>query len=658
MNVEKRRKLTLKTLEPSENLTKLLAMLPADPGVYIFKNSAGEIIYIGKALSLRSRVRSYWNSNAWGERPKLAVMMPKVADLETILTNSEKEALLLERTLVRKHMPKYNVSLKDDKRYPWLAITYDEKFPRLVMVRDPRKYRPDHPKAKVFGPYVETGNMWQTVRILRKVFPMRQRRTPFFKDRPCLNYHMGLCLGPCQNLVDETFYNHMVAQVELFLSGRQSEAVEQMQKEMEVHSDSLQYEEAAKIRDRLALLKSILEKQQVFYQDHTVNLDVIAEAHTDKVILLYMMRLREGKLIDSEAFDLPLHEKTRYDEAFQSFVEQYYAEAEDISLPKEVLLQHTFEGVHVLSELLTQRARRHSVKFQVPQKGDKAKLLEMARKNALSAMEKQLTDESETNARVLDLLTRLKDELNLQRPPKRIECFDISNIQGTDNVASMVVFENAFAKKSDYRLFKIRSVEGAANDFASMKEVVMRRYKRLVEDQRPLPDLIIIDGGKGQLGAAMESLRELGIEGDVDVVGLAKRQEEVYLPGKSAPELLPRRGESLHLLQRVRDEAHRFAVTYHRKRRAKRTIQSQMDQLPGVGPGRRKLLLDHFGSYDQLCSATLDEIKSVAGLPKNLADKIFKTLHHDETIQTTERTDRAESDEGIESVEGIERAEA
>jgi excinuclease ABC subunit C len=608
-------------------------LLPADPGVYVFKNAVGDIIYIGKALSLRSRVKSYFNSNAWSERPKLAVMMPKVADIETILTNSEKEALLLERTLVRKHMPRYNVSLKDDRRYPWLAITYDEKFPRLIMVRDPRRYRSEHPQNKVFGPYVETGNMWQTVRILRKVFPMRQRKAPFFKDRPCLNYHMGLCLGPCQNLVEEPFYNHMVAQVELFLSGRQSEAVGEMHKEMEVHSEALEFEEAAKIRDRIVLLKAILEKQQVFFQDHTVNLDVISEAHTDKVILLYMMRLREGKLVDSEAFDIALTEKTRFDEAFQSFIEQYYAEAEDVSLPKEVLLQHTFEGVNALAELLTSRAPKHSVKLAVPQKGDKARLLEMARKNALAALDKQLKDESETDARVLDLLTRLKDELKLSKPPRRIECFDISNIQGTDNVASMVVFENCIAKKSDYRLFKIRSVEGEPNDFASMKEVVMRRYKRIVEDGKTLPDLVIIDGGKGQLGAALEALDELGVEEDLEIVGLAKRQEEVYLPGKSDPELLPRRSDALYLLQRVRDEAHRFAVTFHRKRRAKRSIQSRMDLLPGVGPSRRKLLLDHFGSFDQLRSATLDEIKSVAGLPKNVADKIFKTLHDAETAE-------------------------
>lgn len=640
----------MKTSEPSESISKLLALLPAEPGVYVFKNAEGEIIYIGKALSLRSRVRSYWNANAWYERPKLAVMMPKVADFETILTNSEKEALLLERTLVRKHMPKYNVSLKDDKRYPWLAITYDEKFPRLVMVRDPRKYRPDHPKAKIFGPYVETGNMWQTVRILRRVFPMRQRRTPFFKDRPCLNYHMGLCLGPCQNLVDEEFYNHMVGQVELFLSGRQSEAVAEMQREMEAKSDALEFEEAAKLRDRLGLLRSILEKQQVFFQDHTVSLDVIAESHTEKVILFCLMRLREGKLIGSETFDIPLQEKTRYDEAFQSFVEQYYAEAEDISLPREILLQHTFEGVGALAELLSQRAPRHSVKLIVPQKGDKAKLLEMARKNSISALEKQLVDESQTNARVLDLLTRLKDELNLQKPPKRIECFDISNIQGTDNVASMVVFENAVAKKADYRVFKIRSVEGEPNDFASMKEVVTRRYKRVLEDSKPLPDLVIIDGGKGQLNAALEALDELGIEsGDLDIVGLAKRQEEVYLPGKSDPELLPRRSEALHLLQRVRDEAHRFAVTFHRKRRAKRSIQSQMDMLPGIGPNRRKLLLDHFGSFDGLRAATLDELKSVKGLPKSLAEKIFKTLHNVE--ETAERTERTEGTEGAEVAE-------
>jgi excinuclease ABC subunit C len=620
----------VKTFSPSEQISQQLASLPDAPGVYIFKDADGDRIYIGKALSLRNRVRSYWNDNSWRERPKLAVMMPKVHSLETIVTNSEKEALLLEATLVRQHLPRYNVALKDDKRYPWLAITYGEPFPRLIMVRDPARYRKENPKAKIFGPYVETGQMWETVRILRRVWPMRQRRKPLFRDRPCMNYHIGLCLGPCQKLVEEVFYNHMVSQVEMFLSGRQREAVSHMQKEMESASQAMKYEDAALLRDRITALKTVVEKQQVFFQDQSVSNDIIGEAHTDKHFMLCMMRIREGKLIGSETFDVALLDKTRYDEAFRSYIEQYYAEAEDISIPREIILQHEIEDSDALAELLSQRAHRQ-IKVYAPKRGDKVRLIEMAQKNASQSLEKHIKDESDINAKVLEALTRLKEDLHLSKLPHRIECFDISNIQGTDNVASMVVFENAQPKKSDYRVFKIRSVEGEANDFASMQEVVTRRYGRLIQDGKQLPDLIIIDGGKGQLGAATEAILALGVK--PEIMGLAKKQEEVYLPGKSDPILLPRRSEALFLLQRVRDEAHRFAITYHRKLRAKRTLRSGFDDLPNVGEARRKKLLIHFGSFDGLKKASLDELKAVPGLPKNVAGAIYNSLHPDETEQ-------------------------
>lgn len=626
----------MKGATPSDELNNQLALLPDEPGVYIFKDVAGDRIYIGKALSLRNRVRSYWNETAWRERPKLFVMMPKVHSLETIVTNSEKEALLLEATLVRQHMPRYNVALKDDRRYPWLAITYDEPFPRLIMVRDPVRYRKENPKAKIFGPYVETGQMWETVRALRRVWPMRQRRKPLFKDRPCMNFHIGLCLAPCQNLVEEAFYNHMVSQVELFLSGRQREAVTQMQKEMENAAEALRFEEAARLRDRIVALQTVLERQQVFYQDPSVSNDIIAEAHTERQIMLCMMRIREGKLIGSETFDLPLHDKTRYDEAYESFIEQYYAQCEDVSIPREVLLQHEIADSAVLSDLLSQRAHRQ-VKIYTPQRGDKVKLVEMAQKNASQSLEKHVKEESDLNAKVVELLTRLKEDLHLSTLPRRIECFDISNIQGTDNVASMVVFENGQSKKSDYRLFKIRSVEGIgeANDFASMQEVITRRYGKLVAEGKPLPDLIIIDGGKGQLNAATEVIRTLGLDKQ-DIMGLAKKQEEVYLPGKSDPILLSRRSEALFLLQRVRDEAHRFAITYHRKLRAKRSLKSGFDDLPNVGEARRKKLQLHFGSFDRLKQASLDELKAVPGLPKTVAEAIYKNLHADEPSNSEE----------------------
>jgi excinuclease ABC subunit C len=642
----------------SDELSKQIAAVPDSSGVYIFKDSSGDIIYIGKAVSLRSRVRSYWNETSWRERPKLAVMIPKVVQISTILTNSEKEALLLEATLVRQHMPRYNVTLKDDKRYPWLALTYDVAFPRLVMVRDPAKYRKEHPRARVFGPYVESGNMWQTVKVLRKVFPMRQRRTPLFKDRPCMNFHIGLCLGPCQNLVTEKDYLAMVQQVEMFLAGRQGEVVAQLKTEMEAAAEILEFETAAKIRNRLQALERMIEKQQVFFQNQKVSQDIIAEGHTLKMIAISLMKVREGKMISAETICIPLLEKTSWDEAFQSFVDQYYTTCEDIAVPSEVVLQHGIEDQDALNELLNSKAS-HAVKITIPQRGNKTSMIEMAQKNAEHSLERELSDQSELDAKLERVLTTLQQDLGLSKQPRRIECFDISNIQGTDNVASMVVFENALAKKSDYRTFKIRSVEGEANDFASMKEVVGRRYSRILQEGKAMPDLIIIDGGKGQLSAACEALDALGIKNDI--VGLAKKQEEVFRPGISQPVLLPRRSEALHLLQRVRDEAHRFAVTFHRKLRARRSITSELDKIPGVGPARRKILLDHFGSFDKMKSATVDELKQVAGIPKNFAEKLWSILHppaKGTATATSAQSEAVQSSETVESIEAAEGADA
>jgi excinuclease ABC subunit C len=621
----------MKACTPSETLSKLLAALPDSPGCYIFKDENGETLYIGKALSLKMRVRSYWADTSWRERPKLAVMVPKVATFETILTNSEKEALLLEANLIRQVKPRYNVSLKDDRRYPWLAITYDVAYPRLVMVRDPVRFKKDHPRSKVFGPYVEAGMMWETMRILRKVFPMRQRKNPLFKDRPCMNFHIGLCLGPCQKLVDEQYYDHMVKQVELFLAGSQLEVVDQLNREMEDASEKLDFEQAAKIRDRLYALKTVLDKQQVFFQNQKVSQDVIAQAHTEKMMAVCMMKVREGKLISAETITLPLTDRTQWDEAFEAFVDQYYTACEDVMLPSEILLQSEVGDMNAVREYVSAKADR-IIKVMVPQRGGKTDLVEMAQKNADQALHREMNEQTAVDTKVEQVLTSLKEGLGLTRLPYRIECFDISNISGTDNVASMVVFEGARSKKSDYRTFKIKSVEGEPNDFASMKEVVTRRYSRLVEENKPFPDLIIIDGGKGQLGAAMEALDsiaagEKGLNGNqFDIVGLAKRQEEVYFPGKSNPALLPRRSDALHLLQQVRDEAHRFAITYHRKLRAKRVITSQLDALPGLGAKRRKILLDHFGSFDKIKAATVEDLEAVNGIPKKLAAELFDYL--------------------------------
>ncbi len=613
----------------SSELKKKLTNVPSATGVYIFKDAEQQIVYIGKALSLRQRMRSYFSENAWQERPKLAVMMPKVKSFEWILTSSGKEALLLEANLVRQHMPRYNVTLKDDKRYPWLAITYDTPFPRLIMIRDPSRFRKSNPKAKIFGPYVAAGAMWDTVRVLRKVFPMRQRKIPLFKDRPCMNFHLGLCLGPCQNLVDAETYDKIVKQVELFLTGHQNEVLSQLKKEMENHSQALNYEQAAKARDKINALHTMIEKQQVFFASEKVSQDALGCACNSKLIAICRMQIREGKLISSEVITLPLSDKTVAKEAWQSFIDQYYTNCDDLALPKEILLELEIEDAEALGEVLSERVNL-SINISVPKRGEKLRLISLAKKNAQAFLEQEtrryIPDNAKIDSRQFDLLQELKNELNLDHLPHRIECFDISNIQGTDNVASMVVFENGLPKKADYRLFKIRAIEGKANDFASMKEVVGRRYQRLLNEHKSFADLIIIDGGRGQLNAALEALSDLNITKQT-IIGLAKKQEEIYFPNKERPVLLSRRSKALHLLQAARNEAHRFAITFHRKKRAKRVLKSGFDDLPGIGAARRKVLLEHFGSFESFKNSSIEEIAKVSGFSLKSAEKLLSALN-------------------------------
>lgn len=621
-----------------EIIKRQLASLPDSCGIYLFKDKLDNPIYIGKAVNLKHRVRSYWNKASWQSRPKLYVMMPRVMSIETIVTKTEKEALLLESNLIRKHLPRYNVHLKDDKRYPWLAITYDEPFPRLIMVRDPARYRKDNPRSKVFGPYVETGAMWQTVKILRKVFPMRQRKTPLFKDRPCMNYQIGLCLGPCQNLVEEEPYDRMVKQVEMFLSGQQAEVMKQLKQDMEAASEALDFEKAARLRDGIAILKKVIEKQQVIFENQSISQDIISYASTERHICFCLLKVRQGKLNSSETMLIPLPGKTSVTEAFQSFVDQYYTQCDDVALPREVLVAEAFEDSKVLEELLTTR-RGGPVRIVHPRRGQKLTLIQMAGDNAENALKKELEEKEVAKERTKALVGKLKEELGLTGSPHLIECFDISNMQGTDTVASMVVFEGGRPAKSKYRRYKVRSTEGKPDDFQSMKEVVERRYKRLVEKEGQLPDLIVIDGGKGQLSAAMESLEKLGIK-NRDIIGLAKKREEIFKPGLSTPVLLPRQSEALHVLQQARDEAHRFAITYHRKLRARRVLRSDLDKIPGVGKTRRQKLINHFGSVDKIKTASLEEIAAVPGLPRNIAEKIFANLNADKDSRESQADDK------------------
>ena len=604
----------------NDEILNKVSNLPSSCGVYIFKNINNEIIYIGKAVNLRSRVRSYFNINSWQDRPKLNVMIPKTHSFEIILTATEKEALLLEATLIRTHKPKYNVTLKDDKKYPWLAISYGENFPRLVMTRYPLNFRKSFPKAKIFGPFVNQGNMWETVKILRKVFPLRQRPKPLFKDRPCLNYHIGLCLAPCQNLVSTENYQKILHELEMFLSGKQNEVINNFKQEMESLAQSLEFETAAKIRDRYHLLQSITQKQSVIFEDSKINLDIFGEYHNDELIVICFMQVRSGKLIQCENIPLNLKERTLFQEAFNTFIDQYYSCCEDNCIPKEILLQHEIEDESALEELLVAKSQA-KIKIYTPISGIRQELIKMAVNNARQNFEQTISSQEITIPH--DSLKALQIELSLTKIPYRMECFDISNIQGVDNVASMVVFENGQAKKSEYRRFKIKSVEGSPNDFASMKEVITRRYAKA-----NLPDLIVIDGGRGQLNSALEALTELNLA-TFTIVGLAKRQEEIYFPNVDQPHLLTRNSSALYLMQRIRDEAHRFAITYHRQLRAKRVAKSQLSVLAGIGPKRTKILLDASGSLDNLKKSNLEDLAKVKGISIKIAEKLYNQLQRE-----------------------------
>ena len=582
-------------------LEEKLKTLPEKPGVYIMKDAAGKIIYVGKAIILKNRVRQYFRSNK-NHSAKVKAMVAKIVDFETIVTASEVEALILECNLIKKHRPRYNICLKDDKSYPYLKLTLAEKFPRVFVTR-----RLEKDGSKYFGPYTNGFAVKETLELLRKLFPLRTCKN--FPARPCLEFQIGRCLAPCVNKISVENYSALVKAVEKFLEGHTAAVEKDLETKMTAAAEDLNFEMAAKFRDVLLAVRKISEKQKIVTD--AGNLDAVGLARLNSEVCAQIFFIRDGKVTGRESFLLNGAADESNEKAVAEFLKQYYSStkiaAEEILLPVNL----ADEDLKILSEWL-------NVKITEPKRGVKFSLVEMATENAKKFLEEKAARADLKNAQTVGAVVELQKYLNLQKLPRRIECFDISHFQGAETVASMVVFENGSPDKKSYRRFKIRSTEGKPDDFLSMREVTERRYGK----GENLPDLIVIDGGIGQLNSALEIIRGLGLE--VPVVGLAKQFELIFVEGKSEPVELPRGSQSLYLMQRIRDEAHRFAITYHRKLRRKRNLQSELDNISGIGAKRRADLLKKFGTIQKIKAATLDELLEIPSMNKAAAESLQK----------------------------------
>ena len=547
----------------NNTLRETIKLVPEQPGCYLYYDKDGEIIYVGKAKNLKRRVYSYFHKQH--DNVKTSVLVSQIEKLEYIITDSEVEALILESHLIKKHKPKYNILLKDDKKYPYFLIT-DENFPRIQIVRK-KNLNPD--KGRFYGPYTDVGAMYATLDFLKRLFPLKQCKTPKFSNRPCLYYHIGKCLAPCQGKVTPEEYQKLIRQVELFLSGKQSELLKQIQAQMQKYAEEEQFEKAAKMRDSYLDLQKTLERQKVVYENTKLNEDILAVLYEDGILAIVIMMIREGRLIDKKDFTYFADniDKTEY---FETFFRDYYTGLK-LEYPDKIISKDLEEiGDKELYQdwLKIISGKKITINYGKG-RGKYGELYELALKNARNLLDNaRIKKMSQIRDDFNEVGSYLAEKLHLKNFPNRMECYDISHIQGTNTVASMVVFQNGLPKKSAYRKFKIRSTEGKPDDFLSMKEVLTRRLARLGTKNWEKPDLIIIDGGKGQLSSVMQIVEELGIT-DIDFVSLAKREEEVFLPHQSRSILLPRDSNALYLIQRIRDEAHRFAITFHRDLRSK-----------------------------------------------------------------------------------------
>ncbi len=618
-------------MEISEKLQGILATLPAKPGCYIYHNAEGTIIYVGKAISLKNRVRSYFHADS-SHDAKTRRLVRDIVDIEWIVVGSELEALILEMNLIKKHRPKYNIRLKDDKRYPYIKISWGEPFPKITVTRQMTE-----DGSRYFGPYTSAWAVYQTLEVLRKIFPYLtcDREITGQDKRACLYYDIKLCNAPCIGAVSQAGYRQMISDLMEFLGGHSDEIVIRMQNEMQKAADEMRFEKAAALRDQLKAIQSIIERQKVVFGSDYLDSDVLAMARTDGEACVQIFFIRGGKLIGREYFILEGTEDTADTEVMSEFVKQFYTEAANI--PEQVMLPEEIEERIIISQWLRSKRGGRKVELLVPKEGQPRDLVKMAAENATETLQALRAQWQADAHKQETALSELQTELKLSAPPNRIECYDVSHTQGVATIGAMIVFEQGVPSKKLYRKFNIDSTSiGKPDDFASMEEMLTRRFRRWrsAEETEPspgakkdasfsfLPDLIIIDGGKGQLSRVVKVLEEFDLFDKVPVVGLAKQEEEIFFPHNSQPLILPRHSQGLYLVQRIRDEAHRYGITAHRKKRSKLGLASQLDSIPGIGPNRRKALLKHFGSMDKIREATIEELAAVKGMNESAAESV------------------------------------
>lgn len=608
--------------------------LPDSPGIYIMKDALDEILYIGKAISLKNRVRQYFrNSSSHSQR--VASMVEKVMDFEIILTDSELEAFMLEYNLIKQHKPKYNIMLKDDKGYSYIKVTVEDEYPKILFTR-----RVEKDKSKYYGPFLRSKDVRETLKIIREIFPIRscsRKIGDAVSNRPCLYFHINQCQGLCMGNVDKNEYKLMVKQVCRFLEGKYNDIIKELKNKMLEAAEGLQFERAVILRNRIEAINRIMQDQKIVTKD-SINRDVLAIARNNGEAVAQILYVRNGALTGGEHFVLDKTENADISEVLEAFIKQFYIAA--VNIPKEILLQQPTEELKTLSVCLSQ-IKESKVRIYVPLKGEKKELVDMALRNAQQSLNDYIIRSNIQNKNAHASLEELAQYINAEKIPYRIEAFDISNLQGTESVGSMVVFENGAPKQKDYRRFRIRGLNGVPDDFASIAQTVERRFARgkeeiaKLEDEKKdiksgkfsiLPDLVMVDGGKGQLSAALDCMRKLGIDG-IQVIGLAKEMEEVFVEGESLPVIIPRDSKALHLLQRIRDEAHRFAITYHRSIRNRSSLHSILEDIPNIGKKRRIALFKHFGSVQAIKAATFEELENIESMNKSSAKSIYEYFH-------------------------------
>lgn len=595
------------------------------PGVYIHRDSAGKVIYVGKSSSLRNRLRSYFGSTK-NLDAKTTELVARIDDFEYIVTESEQEALLLENSLIKKHKPRYNVRLKDDKTYPYIKVDLTEDFPRVYVTR-----RTANDGARYFGPFASAGSVRKTLDLLKRLFPYRSctKAITGTDDRPCLEYHIKRCVAPCTGVASKVDYSNVIDQVLMFLEGNTKEVVTELEAAMLEASDQLEFERAGALRDRLRAIERVYEGQKVVGLGRE-NLDAISAAYGGEEAWVEIFFVRQGNLVGRDHFTMSGTRDEDGDEILARFIEQFYSSASHV--PRRILIPQEINRGSVISEWL-ESMRDGPVEITTPQRGAKRRLLSMVTDNASQGLEQLKLKWISDSTRMESAMSELQEQLNLPGLPQRIECYDISHIQGANTVASMSVFKDGKPLSSDYRRFKIKTHDGN-DDFASMREVLTRRFKRLKNARdggeenasfAASPDLVLIDGGKGQLSSAVEAMLHLGLQ-DIQLASIAKREEEIFLPDAAEPVIMPRNSQGLFLLQRARDEAHRFAITFHRNLRGKSSVKSALDLVPGVGPKRRKMLIKTFGSVKGIREATEEQIASAPGMTAKVAQQIKEHL--------------------------------